>query len=77
VDAFEELDGWLTLAEAALLAERPRSTFDLAVRRGELPFVEVAATRYFHESDIADWKRRQAGSQAPAAQQDAMAAEAA
>jgi hypothetical protein len=58
------VDDWLRLAEAAQLADdTPRSTFDEAVRRGEMPFVVVGGFRFFAPSDVLAWaeRRRQDG----------------
>jgi hypothetical protein len=56
------VDDWLRLAQAAELAETPRSTFDEAVRRDEIPFAVVGGFRFFAPSDVIEWaKRRQEG----------------
>lgn len=47
---------WLTLGQAACLAGVPRSTFDDAVRRGELPYAKTKLGRLFAEDDVLDWR---------------------
>jgi excisionase family DNA binding protein len=47
---------WLALAEAARLAEVPRSTLDRAVRRGELPYAKTTLGRLFAEEDVLAWR---------------------
>jgi excisionase family DNA binding protein len=62
------MQDWLRLAEAAELAQAPRSTFDDAVRRGEIAFAEIGGFRFFHPDDVIAWseQRRDGRTSAPA-----------
>jgi hypothetical protein len=54
----DALEGWFGLAEAAALAKEPRSTFDQAVRRGEIEYAVTPLGRLFRIEDVRSWSRR-------------------
>ena len=49
------LDGWLRLAEAALLAGVGRTTLHHAAAAGEVPYAVVPGARLFRAEDVEAW----------------------